>query len=278
MSNIIITLSSLKNIDKYEQYEEVKRYIVGNEKYALRVENSFTLKDIETLKTLTNKEIYVLIDHLFHENELEDLKEYLLQLKKLKIDGIIFSDFAVYMLLKEINFNVKLTYSTDTTITSKSFSKLSKELNIEEIELAKELTLKEIKNIAEEKQSGIVMFIHGHIYMYNSYRELVSNYFDKIGYEGEINKDMYLYDQERDLYYPIVENKKGTNILSSHDQYSFTNFYDILNSNIDLYKIDGFKYKEDDLLLILDMYVNMIREYNELVKNNIECETIKKQL
>lgn len=260
MNKFIISLNT-KDVSKYEKIDSIETFIVGDNTFGLRMPINFSIDEIKKLKESTNKKVYVAVNKIFHENELEELEKYLLNIKDIGIDGIIFSDFAVYTILKEINFDIELLYSTDTTITSSSFTNLAKIFNINNVELAKELSLNEIKLINEKKESDITIFIHGHIYMYNSFRRLLTSYFDNFGKEL-INKEYLLYDDERNAYYPIIENEKGTNILSSYDQNSIRELYDIFSLGIENLKLDSFGYKEEDFLFVINIYDELLKLYN----------------
>ncbi len=260
MNKFTIVLNTL-NINDYEKYNSIDSFIVGDNTFGIRMPRNFTIKEIRELKKNTKKKIFVSINKIFHEYEIDNLKEYLLELKKISVDGIIFSDLAVYELIKGLEWEVFLSYSTDTTITSSSFTRLANIKGIDNVELAKELTLKEIKEISEKKESSITLFIHGHIYMYNSFRRIVSSYFDEE--DTIINRDeMYLFDEEREAYYPILETQKGTNILSHYDQMSIKFIKDIFNLKIDYLKLDSFGYEEDDFKFIFKKYDELLKLFN----------------
>ncbi len=271
MNKFTIVLNSL-NTKEFERYESIDSYIVGNNTFGIRMSKNFTLEDIEKIKKNTNKKVHIAVNKIFHEYELSGLREYLKSLKKINVDGIIFSDLAVYKIIKDLKWNVWLSYSTDTTITSSSFTKLAKEKEIDNIELAKELTLKEIKEINLKKESSITLFLHGHIYMYNSFRRIISSYFedDKI----KPNKELVLYDQERDAYYPVLETEKGTHVLSYYDQMSIKFIKDILLLNVEYLKLDSYGYTEKDFIFIFKKYDKLLSLFNE----QIEKEKLKEKI
>ncbi len=276
MNKFVLVLNTF-DIKEYENYDTIESYIVGNNKFGIRLPKDFEISNIKELKKKSNKKILIAVNKIFHEYEIEDLKEYLKQLKEINVDGIIFSDFAVYKIVKDLKWDTYLSYSTDTTITSASFSNLAKENKIDNIELAKELTLKEIKEINEKKDSSLTLFIHGHIYMYNSFRNIISSYFNNYDFQKP-EEDLYLFDEEREAYYPILESKKGTHILSSYDQMSIKFIKDIFSLNVEFLKLDSFGYNEEDFIFIFKKYNDLLNLFNENVKEDIFDLEVKKTI
>ncbi len=281
MNKLVITVNDIKSLPDFLKLKNVQRVLIGNEKFSNRVPKNCSIEDIKNVCEIANeyeKKVFVTVTKIFHENELDDLKEYLLEISNLGIDGIVFSDFAVYEFVQELDYKLELSYSTDTTITNSSFSDLAYDFNIQDVFLAKEITLNEIIEINELKKSKIGMFLHGHIYMYNGFRKLVKSYFEEVGYQEDyLDKKLYLYDEERVAYYPIVENEHGTNILSSDDQASYKFMKEILDSEIDYLLIDGFLYEPEQYYLVVKEYDKLINKYYELnVKNGENIEEFKK--
>ncbi len=281
MNKLVITVNNINTLPDLLELKNVQRVLIGNENFSNRVSKSYSIEEIKNVCEVVKsfkKKIFVTVTKIFHENELDDLREYLIEISKLNIDGIVFSDFAVYEFIRELNLNLEMSYSTDTTITNSSFSDLAYDFNIQDVFLAKEITLNEIIEINELKKSKIGMFLHGHIYMYNGFRKLVKSYFEEVGYQEDyLDKKLYLYDEERVAYYPIVENEHGTNILSSDDQASYKFMKEILDSEIDYLLIDGFLYKPEQYYLVVKEYDKLINKYYELnVKDGENIEEFKK--
>lgn len=285
MSKLTVTVSEIQNMQIFNEMKAIKRYIVGDNHFGMRLSKNFTVAEIKTIVELAeqkNKEVYVSITKIFHENELDKLKDYLNSLKDLKITGIIFSDFAVYQIMKELNISFKTIYCTDTTITNNSFTELAFDNGINEIELAREITLKEILEINANKKVPLTQTIHGHVYMYHSSRQLVDNYLnfqtDKNNIQSKEflqKENLYLYDDERKNYYPISQNQTGTHILSSEDFCGIMFIPKLIEEKIENLKLDGFGYKNSD-------FIKIVKIYNKIISENITdlkiLETFKNEI
>ncbi len=261
MNKLYVTPYSIEHAQNLEKNQEICGFVIGDNTFGLRQVRNFDLAMIEALKYNSTKMIFVAVTKLFHNNELEKLEEYLIQLAKINVDYIIFSDFAVLNLIKKNNLNIKLMYSTETTITNQYFTEYAKEIGVDCVDVAKEITLKEIAQITENKKSQVAINIHSHLYMYQSVRKMITNYGDVQNNTYAKDKDYYLFDEERNVYYPLVENEQGTHLLASNDICMINHLDKLLTLDVDFYKLDAFCYKEDEFNNILKLYIKAIKMY-----------------
>ena len=96
-----------------------------------------------------NKKVYVTVNIVLHNKEIEEVEKYLKQLEKCNIDAIIVSDPAIIdIALKHTNLEVHL--STQASTMNIETCKFYKELGVTRIVLAREMTKEEIKHIKEK--------------------------------------------------------------------------------------------------------------------------------
>ncbi len=261
MNKINLTPFSVEHALEYSDEAIIDGFIVGNTQFALRSISSFDLTMIRELRSQTDKNIYVNCMKLIHNHEIEALTSYLIELAAIGVDYIIFGDFAVQQIINENELKLKSIYSTETTITNQYFSSFATEIGAAGIDLAKEITFKEIKEITEHKEGIVLANIHSHIYMYQSVRKMLTNYgtIQKQNYTDD--REYYLYDEERDVHYPIVENEQGTHLLASNDICMINQLEKLLSIAIDAYKIDAFGYKRDEYDAIVKLYIEAFRLY-----------------
>ncbi len=263
MIKLSVTPFSIKQAISFNENKLVTNLIIGSKEFGLRQVTLFDLEMIKELKKVTKKKIFVCVNKLMHQSDLFNLEQYLIALDNLDIEGVIFADLAVRQIVKKNFLNLKLMYNTETTITNQYFTKFAKEAQIDYIELAKEITLNEVMEIANNKDCGISVNLHGYIYMYQSVRNLVTNYLNIQGLKKNDNQK-YLYDDERDALYPIVEDNQGTHILASNDLCMINKLEQILSDKIDFYKLDGFLYEEKEYEQIVELYSQAIKD----IENN----------
>lgn len=267
MNNFTITLPGMKYLEEYLEMTELKRIIIGNNKYSIRMSTDYSFDEMKIIidKARThNTEIYIAFNKIFHEKEVDKMIDLLDEIISLNPHGIIFSDFGVYEQITEKGKNIKLLFNTDTTVTNNSYTELAKELGIDAVEVAKEITLDDIKEVNANKLVPIQVMIHGHLYMYHSYRKLVNTYSQHLKKKINSKKKLFLYDDERNLKYPIVQNESGTHILSAYDLAMISKMDKIFALNLDYLKIDSFGYAEDDFYDLVISYISSYRDFLNL--------------
>jgi U32 family peptidase len=119
--------------------------------------------DIKDLKRIVKKahekevKVYVTVNTIVYDNELKLADKILKKIKQSKADAIICWDPAIIEKAKELGLEIHI--STQANISNTKAANFYKELGATRIVLARELTLKQIKEIKTDLE--IEVFIHG---------------------------------------------------------------------------------------------------------------------
>lgn len=153
---------------------------LGGEKYSLRANaTNFTLEEIKEAVSYAherNKKIYVTVNIILHNEDLEGLREYLLALDTIGIDAIIASDISVIRLSKELNCNFEVHISTQASILNTKSALFYKKLGATRLVLAREASKEDIKAIKKVTNLELECFVHGAMCTSLSGRCVLSNY------------------------------------------------------------------------------------------------------
>lgn len=153
---------------------------IGGVNYSLRANaknfNNEEIKEAVNYAHNLNKKVYVTVNIVFHNEELNGLKEYLLYLDSINVDGIIVSDIVVMKLHKELNLKLELHISTQASISNKESALFYKNLGAKRLVLARECSKNDIKEIKEITNLDLEAFIHGAMCTSISGRCVLSNY------------------------------------------------------------------------------------------------------
>ena len=126
---------------------------IGGKDYSLRANaNNFSkeeLKEASKIAHEMNKKLYVTVNIVFHNEDLQGLTEYLKYLSTIKIDAIIISDPLIIDIIKENSIDLNFHISTQSSTTNKETVKFWQSKGAERIVLARELSKAEIKDIIE---------------------------------------------------------------------------------------------------------------------------------
>ena len=256
-------------------------FIIGNEQYANRLVHSFSTVDIseanDLIKSL-NKEIYINLNLIIHNKDLEDIEEFLNFINELNVDGIIFGDLAVYQLAKKINLTDKLIYSPETLNTNYYDPVFWGNKGILGLTISKEITLEDISIIAKNSDIEISLIGHGHLNMFHSRRPLIENFFKYTNSEYEEyyeNRNLRLVEEIRDESYPIFQDSHGTHIFREK---SLESFYEVndLNKMLQVFIIDGIFKDTDYLVEILKNYKSLLSSSDYEVKAKAMSKSYEK--
>ena len=140
-------------------------YVGGSQFGARAYANNFTEEELlEAIDYvhLRGKKLFLTVNTLFKNHEINDsLYEYLLPYYKRGLDAVIVQDFGVIAYIKEHFPDLLIHTSTQMTITGVEGAKLLKNLGVERVVLARELSVSEMKEIREEAAVELEAFVHG---------------------------------------------------------------------------------------------------------------------
>ena len=153
---------------------------IGGQDYSLRANaknfSKIELKEAVEFAHSINKRIYVTVNIVLHNEELDNLEDYLLYLDSINVDAIIVSDITIMKLHKKLGLKMELHISTQASITNEEAALFYKDLGAKRIVLARECNRNDIKKIKEKTGLDLEAFIHGAMCTSISGRCVLSNY------------------------------------------------------------------------------------------------------
>lgn len=213
---LVVHLNSKKFINDFIEIG-IKNFIVGTKYFSCRQALSLDYQELKDLnEQLKDKKLWVLVNALIEEHNLDELVDHLAKLDEIKIAGILFQDFSVLQICKENNYNFEMIYSPDTLNTNQATLNYLKTLGINSAFLAREIPLDEKMMIAKNTDLKTMVQVHGVEYMAYSKRKLLSNYFKETGIDHGVLIDDNLTIQANAVNYRchIYEDKFGCHVLS----------------------------------------------------------------
>ena len=224
---------------------------IGGEAFGLRAKaKNFSHDDMAAGIAFAHEhgvKVYVTVNILAHNYDLEGVREYLYELKELKPDGLIIADPGIFMYAKEICPEIERHISTQANNTNYETYRFWYQLGAKRVVTARELSLEEIREIRAHipDDMEIETFIHGAMCISYSGRCLLSNYLTgRDANQGACThpcrwKYSIVEEKRPGEYMPVFENERGTYIFNSKDLCMIEHIGDILESGIDSLKIEG---------------------------------------
>lgn len=224
---------------------------VGGETMGLRAHarnfNKDELKEAVSFAHSKNVKVYVTANIFAHNEDLKGAEKYFEEIREVKPDALLVADPGVFSLAKEICPGTELHISTQANNTNYRTVRFWAEAGAKRIVTARELSLKEIKEIRDNIPEDIEIesFVHGAMCISYSGRCLLSNYFTgRDANHGDCTHPCrwrYTLTEETrpGEYLPVMENDRGTYIFNSRDLCMIDHIPDLVEAGIDSLKVEG---------------------------------------
>jgi len=189
--------------------------------------------------------VFVTVNIFAHNRDLVRLPAYLGRLAEIGVDGLIISDPGVLRLAKEVAPALSIHLSTQANVTNVASAIFWQEQGVSRLNLARELTLAEIREIREALAAKIEVFVHGALCISYSGRCLLSLYLT--GRDANLGNcahpcryDYRLQEEKRPgQFFPVEEDGRGTYIFNSKDLCLIKRLPELVAAGVDSIKIEG---------------------------------------
>lgn len=216
---------------------------IGGKRFSLRSRASNF--DLDTIKEgvefahQRGKKVFVTVNMIAHDEDLEGLDEYLIALDEMGVDAIICASVSMLKRAKQITKQMEVHISTQYSITNLATIEFYKQLGADRVVLARENTLKELEDLMEKTPLPIEVFIHGGMCVNYSGRCTLSNYMTT----RDANRGGCA--QSCRWKYEIIENDEVISdentlfSMSSKDLNAIEVLPDLMRLGVDSLKIEG---------------------------------------
>ena len=290
-------LAPAGDLEKFKtaiQYGADAVYLAGDKLGLRTASKNLSLDDIKEATKLAHdldKKVYLTLNVISHNKDLEGVDEYIQSLDEAGVDAFIVSDPGIFQKVKTLAPSKEIHISTQANITNTATVEFWKSLGADRVILARELSLEEIKEIKDEVKDSIMIeaFVHGAMCMSYSGRCLLSNFMTgRSANMGDCahpcRYKYYLMEETRPgEYYPITEDEKGSYIMNSKDLCMINYIPELVEAGVDSFKIEGRVKSEYYVATVINQYRRAIDDFYEDIEkykfnrdNNIYLEEIMK--
>lgn len=219
------------------------------------------IKEALDLAHEQDKKIYITVNNMMNDSEVDEAIEYLRYLNDIKVDGLIVQDLGILQICKENNLNnFEIHSSVMMNVHNIEFVNALKELGVTRVVLSREMDLKTAKALQIATGVETEYFMHGDMCTVNGancyYSSVVlgnssnrGRCFKPCRWAYTIKKDGYSYPSE----YP----------LAAKDMYMYEHIPELIEANITSFKVEG-RMRDTDFI------VNLINTYGEAIDRYIE--------
>ena len=224
---------------------------IGGEAFGLRAKaKNFSSDDMREGIAFAHEhgvKVFVTANILAHNSDLGGVRRYMEELKDIKPDALIIADPAIFTIAKEICPEIEIHISTQANNTNYGTFNFWYGLGAKRVVTARELSLREIKEIRDNipEDLEIETFIHGAMCISYSGRCLLSSFMaHRDANRGACThpcrwKYAVVEESRPGEYMPVYENERGTYIFNSKDLCMIEHIPELMESGIDSFKIEG---------------------------------------
>lgn len=254
-------------------------YLAGSNYGARKFADNFTneeLVDVIKYARCYGVKVYVTVNTLIYDYEIEDVLEYIDFLHRNSVDAVIMQDMGLIKLVRSIYPNLEIHASTQCHNHNEEIISLWKSLGITRVVMAREMTLDEIKNINVDIEKEV--FVYGALCVSYSGCCLFSSLNGgRSGNRGECVGSCR-------MPYKLVKNNEviktdGNYLLSTKELNTLSNLKDLIEAGVDSFKIEGRMKSPAYVGYVTRLYRTLIDKYyngEELVLSKNEVFNLKK--
>jgi putative protease len=224
---------------------------LGGRQFGLRAfADNFSLEEIKEgidYAHSMHRKVYVTMNIFARNDDFIGMKEYIKSLRQLGVDAVILSDPGILDMIRETEPDLEIHLSTQANNTNYRSAIFWHKLGVKRIILARELSLKEIRQIRDNVPDSLELeaFVHGAMCMSYSGRCTISNYLSgRDANRGECTQPCrwryFVVEETRQgEYMPILEDEQGTYLFNSKDLCMLEYIPQLVEAGLSSLKIEG---------------------------------------
>ncbi len=181
---------------------------IGGKSFSLRSRASnFDIADIKEAVIFAKQyqaKIFVTVNIIPHQEDLQGVDQYLKQLEQIGVSAVICSSIEIIKIAKRVAPKLEVHLSTQQSVTNSQAIAFYKDLGVDRVVLARELSMTEISKTNHNSPLPLEVFIHGGMCANYSGRCTISNFMtlrdaNRGGCAHSCRWFYHLFDQEKQL-------------------------------------------------------------------------------
>ena len=154
----VIIPDSINDINIYKN-KGIDTFIIGLKDFSI----NYPSCDIDEIKELSkDNKLFIAVNKNIFNNEIDTVLNYLKELAKLNIEGILYYDLGVLNLVLENNIDVKLVWHQTHMVTNYNTCNYYNSKGVKGAFIANEITLDEIIEIKDKTNMEIMVEVFGY--------------------------------------------------------------------------------------------------------------------
>lgn len=253
-------------------------YLGGKEFSARASANNFDkdeLKEAVKYAHIRDVQVFVTVNTLIKQSEIEDFVQYVKFLYDIDIDAIILQDIGMAKLIKKLLPDFELHASTQMVAHSLEDVKYLESVGFDRVVLAREVNVEEIKYICDNSNADIEIFVHGALCVCYSGQCLMSSMIgNRSGNRGRCAQPCRQKYELIDLVTGEVMDNNGDYLLSPRDLNTIEEIDKIMDAGVHSLKVEGRMKRPEYVATVIDGYRKAVDNHLNEKQVNVSDETI----
>lgn len=248
--------------------EKVDAVLIGIDDLSSNFPYTYSIKELETLLASNPEmEFFVALNKNILNHELSLLEDTIEKIKKFRLKGILYYDISVLQIVKRKQVNIPLYWAQEHFTTNYLTAKYYSEEGVKGIFVSSDITKKEIDTIKKETEMKMIVPLFGYLPMFVSRRHLIQNYKNTFHIKEE---DTIYYLEKDEKKYPVLEDKHGTYVFSTHILNAADIYLDLQKKEITYAFLNGIFIEEEIFTKIISLFNKIKGKNKEKTKKEID--------
>ncbi|MFB9280143.1 peptidase U32 family protein [Cohnella cellulosilytica] len=268
---MLISAGSVGQIKRYVQ-AGATAILIGESRFGMRQPGEIGQEALQEAAAAAHQmgaKVYVNMNKLFRNHELEGLPDYLRAVRAAEADAVVFGDPAVWMNAREHAPDLTLFWNAEMTGTNSSSASYWGKRGAARAVVARELNEEELVDLKARSKMQIQVQVHGMTNIYHSHRNLLESYMQHLGREATLirkgpDKGLFLVEAERpDEKFPVYEDDNGTHVMSPDDVCLLEALPELIRAGMDSFYIEPLLKSEEYNETVLRSYREALDRWRE---------------
>lgn len=269
---LLAPAGSMEKLEIAIHYGADAVYLAGKDFSLRNYSGNFTTEELYKAVKYShekNVKVYLAVNIFSRNNEQEDIASFLSVVGDIAPDALIISDPGIVMVARKQLPQIPIHLSTQANTTNYNSARFWQDQGVQRINVARELSLAEIREISDRCRLEIEAFVHGAMCISYSGRCLLSSFMTR----RDSNRGMcshpcrwryaVMEETRPGKYFPISEDNHFTYLFNSSDLCMISHIPEMIGAGIDSLKIEGRMKGINYLSSVVKVYREAIDAYLE---------------
>ena len=257
-----------KDLEEYIKLG-INTFLLPLRDFSVEYSKYYSLDEIKMVRGKYPKiELFISINKNIMNEEIDSLRDILIQLDELNIKGIFFYDSALIRLRRKLKLNISLVWAQTHMVTNYNSCNYYYDNGVEYAMLSKELRLDEVKEIISKARTKSIIELITKPSIAFSKRHLVTNYYTNVN--EEVKDEVVVNEKISDTDLIVKENEDGSTFIKNSILNGFVILDELMDTNLSYILI-----KED--YIDHDLFIKIVTNLVYYLNNYKEMNTLEKE-